>query len=313
MAAGPHHAPPAKPPALLVAALVAAGCGAANGAPAVAVARAEAAPARVATPAPPPVRPASEPCTAPAPEIRHRTYAPKPLTPAQEQQIPDAEAYVRDHANPSDAQSKARLAESAYARARVFFEAKRWAEAAVAFREIAVGYADTDLGIYAAQLYLESINVLGSRVEPARPACYDDMERDVPIFLDLYCKGAITREHREECTILRSVQRDIDRLRIEAMVKRANYAETGATRLYEEAGAAYLALAYRCCDEARSGGASPQASRCDEIAFNAGRAFLAAKLPDRAREAEAILMDPRNQLQKSPLTEKLVKVLERLP
>ena len=52
-----------------------------------------------------------------------------------------------------------------------------------------MNHADKDVGIYASQLYLESLNVLANNVEPARPSCFDDMAEDVPKFLELYCKG----------------------------------------------------------------------------------------------------------------------------
>jgi hypothetical protein len=136
------------------------------------------------------------------------------------------------------------------------------------------------------------------------------MERDVPLFYDLYCKGAKAKQNGEQCTILRKIQRDIERVHIQHRVERANQGEAGAARLYEDAGDAYLALALRCCEEARRGGASPRDDRCDELAYNAGRAFIAAKRLDRAREAAAVLTDPRNQLQKSPLTEKFVKAIQ---
>ncbi|MFO0672073.1 MAG: hypothetical protein U0235_21015 [Polyangiaceae bacterium] len=67
------------------------------------------------------------------------------------------------------------LVEVKYARARTYFEAQHWDEAAMAFKDIADHHADRDVGIYAAQLYLESINVLGANMNPPRPVCYDDM------------------------------------------------------------------------------------------------------------------------------------------
>ena len=42
-----------------------------------------------------------------------------------------------------------------------YFQANHFAEASVTFRDIALHHADTPVGIYASQLYLESINVLG--------------------------------------------------------------------------------------------------------------------------------------------------------
>ncbi len=53
-----------------------------------------------------------------------------------------------------------------------------------------MNHPEAEVGIYASMLYLESLNVLGSHTEPERTACYEDMARDVPLFLDLYCKGS---------------------------------------------------------------------------------------------------------------------------
>ena len=61
-------------------------------------------------------------------------------------------------------------------------------------------YADKDVGIYAAQLYLESINVLGSYFN--KVSCFDDMETDVPKFLELYCQGDKAAKNGDQCTTL---------------------------------------------------------------------------------------------------------------
>ncbi len=70
------------------------------------------------------------------------------------------------------------LVEVKYARARTYFEAQHWEEAAIGFRDIAMNHSDRDVGIYAAQLYLESVNVLGSNFQ--KTSCFDDMGADVP-------------------------------------------------------------------------------------------------------------------------------------
>lgn len=71
---------------------------------------------------------------------------------------------------------------------------RRWEEAALAFKDVALNHADKDVGIYASQLYLESLNVMGSGIEPTRPSCFDDIA-DVPKFIELYCKGAKEKEN----------------------------------------------------------------------------------------------------------------------
>src|SRR5262249_36127591 len=63
----------------------------------------------------------------------------------------------------SDKEGMDRLVEVKYARARTYFEAHRWEEAAVAFRDIAVHPSTHEVGISAAQLYLEALNRIHSR------------------------------------------------------------------------------------------------------------------------------------------------------
>jgi hypothetical protein len=292
---------------LLVAALLAAGCVAARDVPSVTV-TSGAAPVEPGSRPPPS---ALESCTRPVARFRDDKHTPKVLTPPQEKQIAESEAYVLDHPAPSDAQGKAELAAYMYARARAFFEANHWAESAIAFHDLAVNHADAEVGVYASMLYLESINVLGSEAE--RPICYDEMARDVPVFLDLYCKGAMAKHNAEECTSLRKIQRDIDRLRAQKLVESAQRGEGDATVLYQQAGVLYLALARRCVDEAHADGSMPQQEKCDEIAYNAGKAFLAAGQPERASEAAKILLDPSNGMQSSPLAAKLAKILSAVP
>src|SRR4029078_12539496 len=79
--------------------------------------------------------------------------------------------------------------------------------------DIAMNNADRDVGIYASQLYLESVNVLGSHSQPPRPACYDEMAVDVPKFIELYCSGDKGTKNAEQCTSLNKIQVDILRLK----------------------------------------------------------------------------------------------------
>ncbi len=300
--------------ALFTATLLLPGCGGAGEAPKGAAAHPEPRSAAVSTPIPAPApSSAKEACARPGVHFPDAKYAPRPLTPAEEQRVAEMDGYVRDHPSPAGPRGKADLAEHEYARARAFFEANRWAEAAVGFRAVAVSHPDTDFGVHAAMLYLESLNVLGSRAEPERPQCFEEMERDVPILLELYCVGQQAKQNVEPCAVLHKIQRDVDRLSAQKLVAEADQGEGDSSGRYGEAGEKYLALARRCCAEVRLAGGSTQAERCDEIAYNAGRAFLAAHRPERAREAHGILLDPRNGMQKSPLTTKLGEILQRLP
>ena len=75
-----------------------------------------------------------------------------------------------------DKEAEEQYVEVKYARARTYFESQHWEEAALAFRDVAINHADKDAGIFAAQLYLESINVLGGRAEPPGPGAVCALE-----------------------------------------------------------------------------------------------------------------------------------------
>lgn len=173
------------------------------------------------------------------------------------------------------------LVEVKYARARTYFEAQHWEEAAIGFRDIALNHADHDSAKYAAQLYLESVNVMGSHFQ--KTSCFDDMETDVPKFIELYCQGDKATKNAEECTSLNKIQVDILRLKAQKLVERADK-EGGkeALALYEKGGTAYFEMFRRYCQDPVANGQKEQAERCDEIAYNAARAFQAARLVAKA-------------------------------
>jgi tetratricopeptide (TPR) repeat protein len=189
----------------------------------------------------------------------------------------------------SDAAGQEQLVEVKYARARTYFESQHWEEAALGFREIAMNHSDRDVGIYAAQLYLESVNVLGSHMQ--KTACFDDMEQDVPKFIELYCQGDKASKNAEQCTTLNKIQVDILRLKAQKLVERADKEQgKDSIRLYEEGGKAYFEMFRKYCQDPVNNGQQPQAERCDEIAYNAARSFQAARLVAKAITARRALL-----------------------
>ncbi len=262
--------------------------------------------------------PASDPlvaCTSGDAHFADERRAAKSLTEEQQRAITDAFDFMRVHRDAPEREVRAQLAEKAFLRARTLFEANHFGEAAVAFRAIAVDHADIDTGLHASQLFLESLNVLGSNAEPARTTCYDVMARDVPVLIGLYCDDRsrpVGSERSSTCALLRKIQRDLDRLEAQKLVQRADKVLGGDTALYEQGGDAYLLLAQHCITDARAAHVAPTADRCDELAYNAGRAFMAAKKPDRARDAARFMVEPTNGLAGSPLTAKLVKLVREL-
>jgi tetratricopeptide (TPR) repeat protein len=71
-----------------------------------------------------------------------------------------------------------------YRRARIYYEVNMFVEAAVLFKDIAVSHSGDDIGVFAANLYLDCLNALGSMIEKPIPACYDTLSEAVDLFID---------------------------------------------------------------------------------------------------------------------------------
>jgi len=244
---------------------------------------------------------------------------PKELTEQQTGMISAFNRYICTiHPSPTDQPGQEQLVEVKFARARTFFEVQHWEEAAAAFRDIAMNNADRDAGIYAAQLYLESVNVMASHAsvvqsQPtgARIGCFDDMARDVPKFLELYCSADKLKKNEEQCGSLNRIQTDISRLKAEKLVEMADkqMAQEGGLeplRLYEQAGSLYLELYRKYCETPVRNGQAPLTDGCDAIVYNAAKAFQAAHLLAKTIATRMILVNPQNRMDKSPLAKKAV-------
>ncbi len=239
------------------------------------------------------------------------TFKPKDLTTQQKGMVQAFNRYIC-YINPpkSDKESEEQYVEVKYARARTYFESQHWEEAALAFREVAINHPDKDAGIFAAQLYLESINVLGSRAEPPRPSCFDDMGKDVPVFLELYCKGQKFEDNKEQCETLTRIQFDIARLKAQKIVELADgQQEKGQYREsldnYKKGADAYLDLWRTYCEEPLAKGDHPkQCEKADEIVYNMARAYQAARLLAKSIQVRQILLSDKYGLDKSELAKK---------
>ena len=179
------------------------------------------------------------------------------------------------HPEEKDTAGQEQLVEVQYAQARLYFEAQHWEEAAAAFRDIAMNHSDKDVGIYASQLYLESVNVLGTHSTPPRTACYNDMATDVPKFLELYCVGDKLTKNQDQCTTLTKIQCDIQRLKAQSLTKRADEGDPNALALDEEAARTYLDMWHKYGEEPLRQNKPPQCDRLDEIVYNAAKAYQA--------------------------------------
>ena len=232
--------------------------------------------------------------------------APKPFTDNQKGMISAFNRYIcYIHPAAGDTQGQDQLTEVKYARARTYFEAQHWEEAGTAFRDIALNFSDKDVGIYAAQLYLESVNVLGAHSNPPRPACFDDMAADVPKFIELYCTGDKLQKNQDQCTTLTKIQCGIQRLKAEKLVELADkQGGTQALQMYEQAGNTYYELWRKYGEEPLSQNVAPQCDRLDEIVSNAARAYQAGRLVAKAIRARMTLLNPQFRMDQGALAKK---------
>jgi len=236
-------------------------------------------------------------------------FKPKELTTMQKGMVQAFNRYICYIKPPKgDKEAEEQYVEVKYARARTYFEAQHWEEAAIAFRDVALNHSDKDAAIFAAQLYLESVNVLGAKAEPPRTACFDDMARDVPQFIELYCKGGSKAEdNKEQCELLTRIQFDIQRLKAQKIVEVADgQNEKGQSKEsvenYRKGAEAYLSLWRGYCEEPLSKGEKPkQCERANEIVYNMARAYQAARLLAKSIQVRQILLNPRYGMNESDL------------
>jgi TolA-binding protein len=239
------------------------------------------------------------------PASKAKELAPKEFTENQKGMLTAFSRYVcyiKPPANDKEAQEQ--YVEVKYARARTYFEAQHWEEAALGFRDVAINHADKDAAIYASQLYLESLNILGSSLEPAHPSCYDDMAADVPKFIESFCQKGKEKD-AEQCGTLIRIQRDIERLRAEKLVEAAGKGGADAPKQFEKAANAYMEMWHKYSEDACKN-KQPACERAEEILYNAARAFQAARLIAKAISARTILINPDFNLNNTELAKKAV-------
>jgi tetratricopeptide (TPR) repeat protein len=191
-------------------------------------------------------------------------------------------------------------AEADFTQARAAYDAADLPKAAVLLRRVALRGADTVVGIHAAQLYLDAVNRLGTA---GAPSCLDDMSRDVPTFLDLYCQGERAKPHADVCDVLERVQMNVLRLRAEQQVGDAEKGTHDPDAAYEAAGDLYLGLWTRY-GEAACLAKEAGCERMDEILYDAAQVYQAARRPEKALATRRLLLDPRYGLHRGELAQR---------
>lgn len=240
-------------------------------------------------------------------------YASKPFNDGQQSMVKAFDRYVcYVQPDKSNAAATSQLVEVKFARARTYFETQHYEEAAFGFRDIALNHSDADAGIFAAQLYLESTNVVGEHSKPPRPGCFEDMSQDVPKFIELYCSADKYAKNQEQCDILTRIQCDIRRLKAQKQADLAATHPEGSPerlRIYEDSARTYLELWRTYGEPNLSQGKPSQCEKIEEIVYNSAESFQAAKLVANSIQVRRILMDPRFGLAGTEIAKESIRKL----
>ncbi len=170
------------------------------------------------------------------------------------------------------------LAQIKYRRARIYYEANHFEEAAVLFRDIAYNHQASELSEYAANLYLDCLNVLGSQREPNRPECLATIESEIDPMNNLYCNTPQAAEnHPDLCGVLTTLKCNVMRKQAEAY---------GNNQQHKRAAAQYVRI-YRRHQEC----AEQEGFAMDEVLYNAAIHFEAARLLGRAIQVRNVLIE----------------------
>jgi len=157
-----------------------------------------------------------------------------------------------------------------YRRARIYYESNRYEEAALLFRDIAWNHRDSELAEYAANLYLDSLNILG--VQWQRSQCINDIREGIEPLAGFYCQTQEQQDaHPDLCRVLSQLRCDTLRLQAEAAQREGRYRDAANINVT-------IAREHREC------------GRLDEVLYNAALNYEAARLLGRAIRVRTILI-----------------------
>ena len=152
-----------------------------------------------------------------------------------------------------------------YRWARLFYEANRFEEASALFSRIALEHPDSEVGPYAANLWLDSLGVLAER--RGRVACFDAMRAAIPRIEASYCP-----QQAEVCEALTPLT-----CRLGAEEARA----MGEAGRHREAAEGFVALARR----------TPRCEEAPRYLYNAAIHYESARLLGRAIRVRVTLVN----------------------
>ena len=179
------------------------------------------------------------------------------------------------------------LVQIKYRRARIYYEANHFQEAAVLFKDIAWNHRDSEYSEFAANLYLDCLNVMGSEVEPNRVECLNELETAIDPLTEFYCASQQARDdHPDLCGILVTLKCNVMRKQAEAFHNNEQFKREAAqyVRIFRR---------HQECAEQDN-------FAMDEVLYNAAIAFEAARLLGRAIQVRNVLIErfPESQYSK---------------
>ena len=114
-----------------------------------------------------------------------------------------------------------------YRRARIYYEANMFEEAAILFKDIAMKHSSSEVGIFAANLYLDCLNALGSMLEVERPGCYDELADAVDVFIDTKkAPGTDLMKDEEFASQIKGLKVGVLRKKAESLTARKRFKES---------------------------------------------------------------------------------------
>lgn len=164
-----------------------------------------------------------------------------------------------------------------YRRARIYYEANHFEEASLLFKDIALNHSDTELGVYAANLYLDSLNVLATQVKPKKPQCLDEIQAVLDPFGKRYCSSPSKQEENAElCEPIATLECQLIRKKAETYQEQEKYKKAAST---------YISI-FREHQEC----AELEEAKMDEVLYNAALNLEAGKLLGAAIQVRNVLI-----------------------
>lgn len=231
-------------------------------------------------------------------------YAPRAIEGEERAMLDAFDRYAcKIEAPKGDAEAQENHCEVKFARARAYYEARHFQEAAIAFRDLALEHPTCEAGAFAGNLYLESLEVMRTKLD--RHDCVEDMSADVPKLMKLYCDtDAQRRDNDGQCAVLARVNRDVARLDIERLVKSVKTGDRDAPKKLAAAGDRYWKMweehGAKVC-VADTGAIAEACKGYDEVLHNAAAAYDGAHLLAKAMSVRKVLVSPKYQLNQTPV------------